>query len=226
MPSQKELEAVYTYIYIYIKFCAQSIWDCAHAFFSTQSHNHTRALFRPILRRVHTGHPMRIESSLSTSTLNAHSPNPDLIWINPNPLPEVVSIRIELDHAIARCAQGPKRAWHACLCRLPTVSTLLWATHCVLRICSTQEAIWWLAKVKIWWGHHSSCVEMWPLEVNMHAWIQFCTTQCGCDRCALGNSVTELVWIRIQCGCAFTRALSSSVPVAQARARNVSAKHI
>ena len=46
----------------------------------------------------------RIESGLSASTLNAHSPNPDPIRINPNPLPEVVSIRIELDRAIARCA--------------------------------------------------------------------------------------------------------------------------
>ena len=34
----------------------------------------------------------RIESGLSASTLNVH------------PLPEVVSIRIELDRAIARCA--------------------------------------------------------------------------------------------------------------------------
>ena len=46
----------------------------------------------------------RIESGLSASTLNAHSPNLDPIRINPNPLPEVVLIQIELDRAIARCA--------------------------------------------------------------------------------------------------------------------------
>ena len=46
----------------------------------------------------------QIESGLSASTLNAHSPNPDPIRIHPNPLPEVVSIQIELDCAIARCA--------------------------------------------------------------------------------------------------------------------------
>ena len=31
-----------------------------------------------------------VESGLSVCTLNAHSLNPDPIWINPNPLPEVV----------------------------------------------------------------------------------------------------------------------------------------
>ena len=46
----------------------------------------------------------RIESGLSAFTLNAHSSNPDPIRINPNPLPQVVSIRIELDRAIAPCA--------------------------------------------------------------------------------------------------------------------------
>ena len=45
----------------------------------------------------------QIESGLSKFTLNAHSPNPDPIRINPNPLPEMVSIRIELDRAIAYC---------------------------------------------------------------------------------------------------------------------------
>ena len=45
----------------------------------------------------------RIESGLSASTLNAHSPNPDPIRINSNPLPEVVSIRIELDCTIVPC---------------------------------------------------------------------------------------------------------------------------
>ena len=85
-----------------------------------------------------------------------------------------------------------KKAWHSRLCRRLTVSALLRATHCVPRICSTREAIWWLAEVKIWRGRHGSCVEVWPLEVNMHAWIRFCTTQCGRDRCALDSH-----WIRI-----------------------------
>ena len=144
----------------------------------------------------------RIESGLSAFTLNAHSPNPDPIQINPNPLPEVVSIRIELDHAIAPCAWGPKRAWHA---RSSTVSALLWATHCVPRICSTREAIWWLAEVKIWRGRHGSCVEVWSMCTR-----EFGSAQCSVDanhaidahwfriEFALDNSVTEPVWIQIQ----------------------------
>ena len=30
-----------------------------------------------------------------------------------------------------------------------------------------------LAEAKIWWRRHGSCVEVWPLEVNVHAWIRF-----------------------------------------------------
>ena len=70
------------------------------------------------------------------------------------------------------------------------------ATHCVPRVCLTREAIWWLAEVKIWRGCHGSCVEVWPLEVTVHVWIQFCTMQCGRDRllwCALDSH-----WIRIR----------------------------
>ena len=43
----------------------------------------------------------QIESTLSAFTLNEHLPNPDLIQINLNRLPEVVSIQIELDRAVA-----------------------------------------------------------------------------------------------------------------------------
>ena len=50
----------------------------------------------------------RIESSLSASTLNVCSPNLGPIRISPNPLPEVVSIQINLDYAIAFCTQGLK----------------------------------------------------------------------------------------------------------------------
>ena len=87
------------------------------------------------------------------------------------------------------CAWEPKRVCHVCSCRLPTVSTLLRATHSVPHICSTQEATWWLAEVKIWQGCHGTCsyVEAWPLEVNVHTWIWFRTMQCGCDRCALDS---------------------------------------
>ena len=139
-------------------------------------------------------------------TPNAHSPNPDLIRINPNLLPEVVSIWIELVRAIAPCAWGPKRVWHA---RSPTVSALLQATHCVPRICSTREAIWWLAEVKIWRGRHGSCV-VWSTCTR-----EFGSAQCSVDtnhaidahwiriEFALGNSVTEPVWIWIQCEQAF-----------------------
>ena len=153
----------------------------------------------------------QIESGLSVFALNAHSPNPDRIRISPNPLPEMVSIWIELDRAIVPCTWGPKRAWHACSCRLPTVSALLRATHCVPRICSTREAIWWLAEVKIWRGCHGSCVEVWSTCTR-----EFGSAQCSVDanhaidaywiriEFALGNSVTEPVWIRIQCEQAFT----------------------
>ena len=55
----------------------------------------------------------------------------------------------------------------------------------------TREAIWWLAKVKIWRRRPGSCVEVWTLEVNMHAWIHFRTMQCGRDQCALVSR-----WIR------------------------------
>ena len=147
----------------------------------------------------------QIEPGLSAFTLNAHSPNPDPIRINSNPLPEVVSIRIELDRAIAPCAWGPRRAWawHA---RSPTVSMLLRAAHCVPRICSTREAVWWLAEVKIRRGRHGSCVEVWITCTR-----EFGSAQCSVDanhaidahwiriEFALGNSVTEPVWIRIQC---------------------------
>ena len=85
-----------------------------------------------------------------------------------------------------------KKAWHACSCQLPTVSALLWATLCVPRICSTWEAIWWLAEVKIWRLRHGSYVEVWPLEVNMHTWIRFRTMQCRRNRCTLDSH-----WIRI-----------------------------
>ena len=137
----------------------------------------------------------QIESGLSTFTLNAHSPNLDLIQINPNPLPEVVSIWIELDRAIALCAWGSKRAWNSCSCRLPKVSALLWATHGVPHVCLTREAIWWLAEVKIWRGIHGSCVEVWPLEITVHAWIQFRTMQCERDRllwCALDSHLIHI----------------------------------
>ena len=85
-----------------------------------------------------------------------------------------------------------KRAWHACLCQLLTASALLRATCCVPRICSTWEALCWLAEVNMWRGCHGSCVEVCPLEVNVHAWIRFCTMQCVHDWCAL-----DLHWIRI-----------------------------
>ena len=129
----------------------------------------------------------QIESTLSAFTLNEHLPNPDLIQINLNRLPEVVSIQIELDRAVALYTWGPKKAWHSRSCQLPTVSALLQATHCVPRVCLTWEAICWLAEVKIWRGRHGSCVEVWPLEVNVHAWIRFRTMQCGRDRCALDS---------------------------------------
>ena len=122
-------------------------------------------------------------------TPNAHWTKSNPVWahphwmhihpiqISPNPLPEMVSIRIGLDLAIACHAWGLKRAWHACVCRLSIGSVLLRATHCVPHTCifySSREAICWLAEVQIWWGRHGSCVEVWPLEVNMHAWI--CST--------------------------------------------------
>ena len=44
--------------------------------------------------------------------------------------------------------------------------------------------MWWLAEVKIWRGCHVSCVKVWPLEVNVHVWVWFCT---GHDRCALDS---------------------------------------
>ena len=125
----------------------------------------------------------RIESSLSAFTLNVHLPNPDLIRINPNHFQGC---------AIVRCAWGPKRVWHARLCQLSTVSASP-GYNTVPHICSTREAIWWPAEVMIWWGHHGSCVEVWSLEVNVHAWIRFHTMQCGGrDRCTLDSH-----WIRI-----------------------------
>ena len=61
------------------------------------------------------------------------------IWINPNPLPEVVSIRIDLDRAIARCTWGPKMAWHAHSC----VEYWQWARfsglHTVLHVSAQLE---------------------------------------------------------------------------------------
>ena len=108
----------------------------------------------------------RIESSLSASTLNAHSPNPDSIWINPNPLPEVVSIRIGLDRVIACCAWGPKRVWHACSCWLLTVSALLWATQCSMYLLNSRSNMMagWstdltrVPMVAVWrCGHLKSC---------------------------------------------------------------------
>ena len=71
------------------------------------------------------------------------------------------------------------------VCQIPTMSALLRATHCVPLICSTWEAIWWLSEVNIWRG--CQCVKVWPLQVNVHAWIRFCTMQCGCDRCTLDS---------------------------------------
>ena len=53
-------------------------------------------------------------------------------------------------------------------------------------------------------------MEVWPLEVNVHVLIR--STQCSVEAIdvhwiriefALGNSVTEPVWIQIQCGQAF-----------------------
>ena len=116
------------------------------------------------------------------STLNGHLPNPDL---NPNPLPEVVLIWIA-QLRVAR--EDQKKAWHVRACQRSTISVLLWTTHCVPHICSSQEATWWLAGVQIWWGHHGSCVEVWPLEVNVLTWI--CSTQCSMD-------VIDAHWIGI-----------------------------
>ena len=132
----------------------------------------------------------RIESGLSAFTLNGHSPNSDPIRINPSPLPEVVWIQIELDCAIAHKDQKG-HGMHAC------VDYRQWARfsgqHTVFHVSAQLEKQYgWLAKVRIWWGRHGSCVEVWQLEVNMHAWIRFCTTQCGRDRCALDSH-----WIRI-----------------------------
>ena len=77
----------------------------------------------------------------------------------------VVSIRIDMDHAVAHSTCGLKRAWHTQACQLSIVSALLCATHTVPCICSTQEVIWWLAEVRIWRERHGSCVVVWPLEV-------------------------------------------------------------
>ena len=70
------------------------------------------------LRPVHTGHPMRSELDRIWYKYvhTEHSHNLDSIRINPNPLPEVVSIRIDLNHTIVRCTWGIKRVWHACTC--------------------------------------------------------------------------------------------------------------
>ena len=87
------------------------------------------------------------------------------------------------------------RQW-ACFSRL----------HTVFYTSSSWEAIQRLAGVQIWRGRNVSYVEVWPLEVNVHAWNH--STQCNMDTMmhigfTLGNSITELVWIRIQCGQAY-----------------------
>ena len=71
--------------------------------------------------------------------LNAHSPNLDPIWTHHNKLPQVVSIWIELDRAIALCAWGTKRVWHSRSSWLPTVSMLIWVPRCVQRVCLSRK---------------------------------------------------------------------------------------
>ena len=70
-------------------------------------------------------------NGLNVSTLNAHLLYPDPIQINTNPLPEVVSICIDLDRTIACCTWGLKKGI-ACthVSTTSTVSVLLQATHC------------------------------------------------------------------------------------------------
>ena len=53
-----------------------------------------------LLINLNTPFPKILDTPL-ISTQNVHSPNPDLIQINPNPLPEVMLIQIDLDRAIA-----------------------------------------------------------------------------------------------------------------------------
>ena len=102
---------------------------------------------------------------------------------NLDPLSEVLSIWIDLDRIIECCVWGQKRrSMHILI-----VSALLQATHCVPHICSSREAIWWLAGVQIWC--YGSCVEVWPLEVNMHTWT--CFTQCSVD-------AIDVHWIHIE----------------------------
>ena len=148
---------------------------------------------------------------LNASTLNAYHP----IWIiNPNQLSEVpvVSIRIDLNSAIEHCVWDYQRCgMHARVNYINGEHTFQ-HTHCVPRICSSQEAIQWLAGVQIWQGRYSSCVEVWPLKVNVHAWTHF--TQCSVNAVwmqlmrielyiefVMSNLVTdEPVWIQIQGG--------------------------
>ena len=98
---------------------------------------------------------------------------------------------------IAQLHVRTKRVWHAYSCRLLTASVLLWATHCVPCICSTRETIWWLAEVKIWRWHHGTCSFSQRPCMNSvpHNAVWTRSMRIGF---ALGNSVTEPVWIWIQ----------------------------
>ena len=65
-------------------------------------HNRPKFFMLPSFRCITYAKNFGLGTSLSVSTLNAHSPNLDQIQINPNPLPEVVSIWIDLDRAVVR----------------------------------------------------------------------------------------------------------------------------
>ena len=58
-----------------------------------------------------------VESGLSVFTLNAHSPNPDPIRINPNPLPEVV-----LNWIVQLCVVQKDQKGVVCMLMLTTDS--------------------------------------------------------------------------------------------------------
>ena len=85
-----------------------------------------------------------------------------------------------------------RKDWKTVACMhmstISTVSVFLWATWCVPCICSSQESIWLLAGVKFWRECYGSCVEVWPLKVNVHVWT--CSRQCSVD-------AINAHWIRI-----------------------------
>ena len=151
-----------------------------------------------------------IESCLSVSTLNVHLSDLDPIWINPNPLPEVVLIRTDLDHAIVHCMWGPKKDV-ACT-RVLTIDSehaSLGYTLTVFHVSAQLKKQYdgWLkyrsdegAMVAVWRCGHLKSTCTCEFVPHNAVW--------GCDQCALDSHWIRIrqfsYWIRITVTWSFT----------------------